>query len=144
MKISDYTVCFCGFVHMPVHAHVIMFCHCSAVVERDAAAKQIMELEKELADVKTELSKVLLIAILSVEMCKDAYTHLTYGVPRYILTMILNCLQKDASSSLAATKELTSLLDKERRDWKIRQTEMVKQIGDLQEECRSVSIETEI
>ena len=113
------------------------------MVERDAAAKQIMELEKELADVKTELSKVLLIAILSVEMCKDAYIHLMFYLHTVFLgifyvTMILNCLQKDTSSSLAATKELTSLLDKERRDWKIRQTEMVKQIGDLQEECRSV------
>lgn len=58
--------------------------------------------------------------------------------------MIVNCLQKDALSSLVATKKLTSLLDKERRDWKIRQTEMVKQIADLQEECRSVSIETEL
>ena len=54
---------------------------------------------------------------------------------------VLDCLQKDTSSSLAATKELTGLLDKERKDWKIRQTEMVKQIADLQEECRSVTIE---
>ena len=55
-----------------------------------------------------------------------------------VLLYLLNCLQKDASSSLAATKEMTSLLDKERKDWNIRQAEMVKQIADLQEECRSV------
>ena len=61
-----------------------------------------------------------------------AYTLFAYNI------LLLYCLQKDASSSLEATKELTSLLDKERRDWKIRQTEMVKQIADLQEECRSV------
>ena len=30
-------------------------------------------------------------------------------------------------------------MDKERRDWKIKQAEMVRQIADLQEECRSVT-----
>ena len=34
---------------------------------------------------------------------------------------------------------MTNLLDKERRDWKIKQAEMVRQVADLQEECRSVT-----
>ena len=50
---------------------------------------------------------------------------------------MMNFWQKEDSS--AAAKEGTSMLDKERRDWKVKQTEMVKQIADLQEECRSVT-----
>ena len=39
---------------------VILISHdFSAAVERDAAANHIMELEKELADLKTKLSKVI-------------------------------------------------------------------------------------
>ena len=37
---------------------VIIFYHNSAAVERDAAAKRIVELEKEVAGLKTEMSKV--------------------------------------------------------------------------------------
>ena len=48
---------------------------------------------------------------------------------------------QETSSSLTAAKEATGLLDKERRDWKIRQAEMVRQIADLQEECRLVFTE---
>lgn len=52
-----------------------------------------------------------------------------------ILWLLILQQQKEAAST---TKEATNLLDKERQDWKIRQVEMVKQIADLQEECRLV------
>ena len=35
-----------------------LYYHTSAAVERDAAAKRIVELEKEVAGLKTEMSKV--------------------------------------------------------------------------------------
>lgn len=77
-------LCVCTCVYGCVCVHVC-FCdvHCSAVVERDAAAKHIVELEKELADLKTEMSKVSLITVLSVEIYKDVYIHLMFCLYKY-------------------------------------------------------------
>ena len=50
-------MCICTYV---CSIFVILISHdFSAAVERDAAANHIMELEKELADLKTKLSKVI-------------------------------------------------------------------------------------
>ncbi|XP_065916725.1 coiled-coil domain-containing protein 18-like isoform X2 [Dysidea avara] len=70
----------------------------SAVVERDAAASRVTQLEREIGSLKNELSQ-----------------H-----------------QKSSSST---AKQVAGILDKERREWDMRQSEMVKQVADLQEEC---------
>ena len=53
-------------------------------------------------------------------------------------------VSQQQSEDVVTAKEVTSTLDKERKDWTIRQAEMVKHIADLQEECRSVVLETVI
>ena len=50
-------------------------------------------------------------------------------------------VSQQQSEDVVTAKEVTSTLDKERKDWTIRQAEMVKHIADLQEECRSVVLE---
>lgn len=57
--LCDISICMCICTYV-CSIFVILISHdFSAAVERDAAANHIMELEKELADLKTKLSKVI-------------------------------------------------------------------------------------
>ena len=59
--LCDTYICLCMCMCIYVCSVIMRFHHSSAAVERDAAASHIMELEKELADLKTKLSKVTMI-----------------------------------------------------------------------------------